>query len=118
MRIKRIPKGTPVKYFVPRRAVLYLKRNEISFKPVKVITESRGLDKAFLIEAFVSGDEKEKGLSIVALDNPTVCLFHAVPGNVQHGIEEDRIRKTALKGYAVYVDISSPSHGIAPVCPY
>ncbi len=68
MNISRIPKGHRVICAMPHHYKPYITDQGIQCKED---------DDKIYIEGFVSGDDPNIGLSIVALDNPEYCIYFA-----------------------------------------
>lgn len=101
-KIVRLPKGHRVICAIPINA------------DTKKYYSDRGIswaedDEKMFIEAFVSGDTAELGLSVVALDNPKHCMYHS---NNPEDLDRANISNGYDNWWMVSFGIGSPS------CPY
>lgn len=103
--IRRFPRGHKVICAFPSSdgwEEVFAEKN-VSFK-----TEN-GL---LLVEGFVSGDEPGVGLSVVALDNPSVCLIR------NYDVLGEIMRNKIESGYYDYWVTDYHYRGFSPTCPY
>lgn len=103
-KITRFPKGHKVIFAAPLTGKKYLMRKGLT------CTED---DIKIFIECFVAGDTEEKGLSVVALDNPTCCIMHSVDSHYSNA--EDRLQ--VAQGYIKALEFGNGS-GTPQTCPY
>jgi len=111
--IKRLPKGHEVKIYAPfsESRVQHLAKKGISWKGVNYKGK-----KCMVIDAFVSGDTPENGLSIVALDNPEYCMYHELSTDGRLNAEERITRVCVESGYDDWMTYNDGTG--SPVCPY